>query len=62
MTITTGIPSGLTIPQMLNSISTSALDGTQMITHRMPLDDAEAGCDVFERAAETGALKVVLTN
>jgi threonine dehydrogenase-like Zn-dependent dehydrogenase len=37
VTITTGIPSGLTIPQMLNSISTSALDGTQMITHRMPL-------------------------
>ena len=62
MTITTGIPSGLTIPQLLNSISTGALEGTQMITHRMPLDDAEAGYDVFKRAAETGALKVVLTN
>jgi alcohol dehydrogenase len=62
VTITTGIPSGLTIPQLLNSISTGALDGTQMITHRMPLDDTEAGYDVFKRAAETGALKVVLTN
>jgi alcohol dehydrogenase len=62
VTITTGIPSGLTIPQLMNSISTGALDGTKMITHRMPLDDTEAGYDVFQRAAETGALKVVLTN
>lgn len=62
VTITTGIPSGLTIPQLMNSISTGALDATKMITHRMPLDDAEAGYDIFKRAAETGALKIVLTN
>ena len=46
----------------MNSISTGALDATQMITHRMPLDETMNGYDTFLRAAETGALKVVLTN
>jgi alcohol dehydrogenase len=62
VTITTGIPSGLTIPELMNSISAGALDATTMITHRMTLDETEEGYDIFTRAAETGALKVVLTN
>lgn len=62
VTITTGIPSGLTIPQLMHSISTGALDATRMITHRMSLDDTEKGYDTFLRSAETGALKIVLTN
>lgn len=62
ITITTGIPSGLTIPQLMNSIANGSLDGTQLITHRMPLAETEAGYDTFLRSAETGALKVVLSN
>ncbi|MEW2504181.1 alcohol dehydrogenase catalytic domain-containing protein [Amycolatopsis sp. NPDC047767] len=62
ITITTGIPSGLTIPQLMNSIATGALDSTPMITHRMSLDETEAGYRTFLAAAETGALKVVLKN
>jgi alcohol dehydrogenase len=62
ITLTTGIPSGLTIPQLMNSIATGALDATRMITHRMGLEETMAGYDTFTRAAETGALKVVLTN
>jgi alcohol dehydrogenase len=61
ITLTTGIPSGLTVPQLLNSIATGALDATPMISHRMKLDEVMSGYDVFTRAAETGALKVVLT-
>jgi hypothetical protein len=45
VTITTGIPSGLTIPQLMNSISTGALDATTMIGHRMPLTDILKGHD-----------------
>ena len=45
VTITTGIPSGLTIPQLMNSISTGALDATTMISHRMPLTDILKGPD-----------------
>jgi threonine dehydrogenase-like Zn-dependent dehydrogenase len=33
-----------------------------MILHRMPLAETEAGYDTFLRSAETGSLKVVLTN
>jgi alcohol dehydrogenase len=62
VTITTGIPSGLTIPQLMNSIATGALDATRLISHRMPLSETMSGYDVFTRSAETGALKVVLTN
>lgn len=62
VTITTGIPSGLTIPQLLHSISTGALDATDMISHRLPLADMLEGYDTFTRASETGALKVVLKN
>ncbi|MFD4507066.1 alcohol dehydrogenase catalytic domain-containing protein [Streptomyces sp. NPDC058457] len=62
VTITTGIPSGLTIPQLMNSIATGALDATRLISHRLPLAETMRGYDVFTRSAETGALKVVLTN
>jgi alcohol dehydrogenase len=56
------LPSGLTIPDLMNSIATGALDATTMITHRMALDETEDAYDVFKRSAETGALKIVLTN
>ena len=46
----------------MKSISTGALNATKMITHRMALDDTEEAYDIFKPAAETGALKVVLTN
>jgi alcohol dehydrogenase len=61
ITLTTGIPSGLTIPQLMNSIATGALDATPMITHRMSLSEMEQGYDTFLRPSETGAVKVVLS-
>lgn len=61
VTITTGIPSGLTIPQLMNSIANGALDATRLISHRLDLSETMKGYDIFTRSAETGALKVVLT-
>lgn len=61
ITLTTGIPSGLTIPQLMQSVSTGALDATPMITHRMALSEMESGYDTFLRPSETGAIKVVLS-
>lgn len=60
ITLTTGIPSALSIPSLMNAIIAGTLDATKLISHRMPLDDMENGYDVFGRAAETDALKVVL--
>ncbi len=33
-----------------------------MVTHQFPLDEFEEAYDVFARAGETGALKVLLRN
>lgn len=55
ITLTTGIPSGLTIPQLMHSIATGALDATPMITHLMSVSEMEQGYDTFLRPGETGA-------
>jgi hypothetical protein len=56
ITLTTGIPSGLTIPQLLNSIATGVLDATALISHRLTLDEIMSGYDTFTRSAETGGM------
>lgn len=61
ITITTGIPSTLKIPQLMKAIEAGTLDATTLISHRMPLSETVAGYDTFKNAAETDALKVVLT-
>jgi alcohol dehydrogenase len=60
VTITTGIPSALSVPQLMKAIESGTLDGTTMISHRMPLAETVEGYDVFKNAATTNALKVVL--
>ncbi|GAA1700226.1 zinc-dependent alcohol dehydrogenase family protein [Microcella alkalica] len=62
VTITTGIPSTLKIPQLMRAIETGSLDATALISHRMPLSETVKGYDTFKNAAKTNALKVVLTN
>ncbi len=42
-------------------ITNGDLDAAQLVTHHFELDDIENAYDVFENAADTGALKVVLT-
>ena len=42
-------------------ITTGQIDASRFITHRFDLDDFEEAYDVFARAADTGALKVVLS-
>lgn len=62
ITLTTGIPSALTVPQLMKAIESGSLDATKFITHRMPMSDMMKAYDTFKNAAETNALKVVLTN
>ena len=61
VTITTGIPSTLKIPQLMKAIESGTLDATSLISHRMPLSSTVEGYDTFKNAATTDALKVVLT-
>jgi alcohol dehydrogenase len=61
ITITTGLVDTKTTPQLLKLIQERRLDPTLFATHRFGLSDTERAYDVFGAAAETNALKVVLS-
>ncbi|QYC40195.1 putative zinc-type alcohol dehydrogenase-like protein YjmD [Nonomuraea coxensis DSM 45129] len=61
LTITTGLVDTYSTPALLDMIAAGRLDPTTFITHRFGLNDMEAAYQTFSDAAETGALKVVLS-
>ena len=61
ITITTGLVDTKTTPQLLRLIQERRLDPSPFATHRFSLSDTELAYDTFAAAAETHALKVVLT-
>ncbi|MGP7996488.1 MAG: zinc-dependent alcohol dehydrogenase family protein [Streptosporangiaceae bacterium] len=61
VTITTGLVDAYSTPMLLKLVTSHQLDATKFITHRFGLDEFDQAYDVFGRAADTGALKVVLT-
>ena len=62
LTITTGLVDTYSTPTLAGLVASNHLDTSAMITHRFRLDEFDAAYDVFSRAAETGALKVLLRN
>ena len=60
VTITTGLVDTYSTPMLLRMTAAGRLPGAELITHRFELDRMEEAYDVFSRAADTGALKVVL--
>ena len=61
VTITTGLVDTYSTPTLLRLVSTHQVDASRFITHHFGLQDMLAAYDVFERAADTGAVKVVMT-
>jgi len=61
VTITTGLVDAYATATLLHLLATHQVDAARFITHRFTLDEFDAAYDVFGRAAETGALKVVLS-
>ncbi len=61
VTITTGLVDTYTTPTLLRLVISDQLDASRFVTHHFTLDQFEEAYDVFTRAADTGALKVVLT-
>jgi alcohol dehydrogenase len=59
--ITTGLVDTSTTPKLLRLIEGGRLDPTPFATHHFALGETEKAYDVFSAAAETHALKVVLT-
>lgn len=61
VTITTGLVDTFSTPTLLKLLRSHHLDVAPFVTHRFDLDDIDQAYDVFARASETGALKVVLS-
>ena len=61
VTITTGLVDTATTPTLLRLLAGRQLDASLFATHRFALDEFMDAYDTFSRAADTGALKVVLS-
>jgi alcohol dehydrogenase len=60
VTITTGLVDTNTTPTLLRLLAERQIDPTPLVTHRYAMDQMMEAYDVFSRAGETGALKVLL--
>ncbi len=61
VTITTGLVNAYSTGTLLKLVTGHQLDAAKFITHHFGLDEFDQAYDVFSRAADTGALKVVLS-
>ncbi len=61
VTVTTGLVDTYSTPTLLRLMGSHQLDANQFISHHFSLSQMLEAYDVFARASETGALKVVLT-
>jgi alcohol dehydrogenase len=61
ITITTGLVDTYSTPTLLRLVASGQINAKRFVTHHFGLDEFDKAYDVFARAADTGALKVVLT-
>jgi alcohol dehydrogenase len=58
--ITTRLVDTVSTPMLLKLVQASKIDPRSLITHRFALEQADEAYDVFSRAADTKALKVII--
>ena len=61
VTITTGLVDTYSTPTLLRLVASRQIDARPFVTHRFGKDEVLTAYDVFDRASETDALKVVIT-
>jgi alcohol dehydrogenase len=61
LTITTGLVDTHSTPTLIGLVANHQIDTTPMITHRFSMDEFDTAYDVFDHAADSGALKVLVT-
>ena len=61
ITITTGLVDTFSTPRLMTMVAAGQLDTARFVTHHFGLHEMAGAYDVFSRAGDTGALKVVLT-
>lgn len=60
VTVTTGLVSSFSTPELLKMVRSGKLEPKKMATHRFGLQDMMQAYDTFENAARERAIKVVL--
>jgi alcohol dehydrogenase len=61
ITITTGLVDTYSTPTLMRLVASRQIDARKLITHHFGMDEFPEAYDVFARAADTGALKVVVS-
>lgn len=61
ITITTRLVDTVSTPMLMNVVQSKKIDPKLLITHRFKLNDIIKAYDTFQHAAETQALKVIIT-
>jgi alcohol dehydrogenase len=61
ITITTGLVDTSSTPALMRLVTSGQIEARRFVTHHFGLDEFDEAYDVFARAADTGALKVVLS-
>jgi alcohol dehydrogenase len=61
VTITTGLVDTYSTPTLLRLVASGDIDAQRFVTHHFALQECMTAYDVFGRANDTGALKVILT-
>jgi alcohol dehydrogenase len=61
ISITTRLVDTVSTPMLLKTVQSGKIDPKRLITHRFKLDQILDAYDVFGRATETGALKVIVS-
>lgn len=60
ISITTRLVDTVSTPMLLKLVKAGRIDPGRLVTHHFPLDRADEAYDVFARAADTKALKVII--
>jgi alcohol dehydrogenase len=58
--ISMGLVNTTSLPMLLRLVASGRLPAAELVTHRFDLDDIASAYDAFGRAAQTGALKVLM--
>jgi len=61
ITITTGLVDTYSTPTLLSLVAARQIEASRFVTHRFALDEILPAYDVFANAADTGAIKVVMS-
>ena len=61
ITITTGLVDTYSTPTLLSLVAARQIEAARFVTHRFALDEILQAYDVFANAADTGAIKVVMS-